>query len=165
MARIDKLLAAAKPHLDPGEEVFATVLGAYETKVMGNDTVKNGVFIATDRKVFFFAKRMFGFDSEVFPYSSVSSIEMNKNLMGHEIAFYASGNKVKMKWINVGDVARFVETVKGRIGKKPASNEPSSGDANGDVVTRLERLAALREKGVLTEDEFQSQKSKLLAET
>jgi hypothetical protein len=31
-----------------------------------------------------------------------------------------------------------------------------------DVVAKLERLASLKEKGILTEDEFQMQKAKLL---
>jgi len=32
----------------------------------------------------------------------------------------------------------------------------------GDVVSQLERLAALKEQGILTEDEFQAQKAKIL---
>jgi Short C-terminal domain len=37
------------------------------------------------------------------------------------------------------------------------------GAASGRVVDLLERLAALRERGILTEDEFAAQKSAILA--
>ncbi|MDE9508407.1 SHOCT domain-containing protein, partial [Xenorhabdus bovienii] len=35
--------------------------------------------------------------------------------------------------------------------------------ADNDIINKLERLAELKEKGILTEDEFQSQKLKLLS--
>lgn len=34
----------------------------------------------------------------------------------------------------------------------------------GDVISQLERLGGLRQQGVLTEEEFQAQKTKLLAD-
>jgi hypothetical protein len=37
MAKMEKLLEQAQPHLDKGEEILATVKGTYETKKMGND--------------------------------------------------------------------------------------------------------------------------------
>jgi membrane protein YdbS with pleckstrin-like domain len=39
---------------------------------------------------------------------------------------------------------------------------PGSGSASPSVTTELERLAELRAKGVLTEDEFQAQKARIL---
>jgi uncharacterized protein (DUF697 family) len=47
-------------------------------------------------------------------------------------------------------------------GEAAAAPESASGDP--DVLSRLERLAALRERGALTEEEFQEQKKKLLEE-
>lgn len=48
-----------------------------------------------------------------------------------------------------------------RVGMRAARVAVHSGD---DVVDRLERLAALRDRGVLTEEEFQSQKQRILGE-
>ena len=62
MAKIDKLLKQAKEHLDEGEQPLQTVLGAYETKIMGGDSVRNGIFIATDQRLLFYAKKLTGYD-------------------------------------------------------------------------------------------------------
>jgi len=43
-----------------------------------------------------------------------------------------------------------------------AAKAPEQMELTDDVVSKLERLASLKEKGILTEDEFQLQKAKLL---
>ena len=107
MAKIDKLLKQAEEHFDDGECALQTVLGAYETKIMRRDSVRKGIFIATDQRLLFYAKKLTGYDFEAFPYTNISSMEMGKNLMGHYINFFASGNSAKMKWILAGDVRAF----------------------------------------------------------
>lgn len=42
---------------------------------------------------------------------------------------------------------------------------PASAGITDDTVTQLERLSALKEKGILTDDEFDAEKRKLLAAT
>ena len=50
--------------------------------------------------------------------------------------------------------------------ERVAAGEQRGADQGGeqDTVSKLERLAQLRDKGVLTEDEFQAEKKKLLSE-
>ncbi|MGF9964528.1 PH domain-containing protein [Bacillus rhizoplanae] len=162
MAKIDKLLSSAKEHLEPNEQVLAVILGAYETKLMKNDTVRNGIFIATEKRAVFYAKKMFGYDMEVFPYTNISSIEVSKGFMGHSINLFASGNKVKMKWINDGDIAKFIEIVKERIQKKDASLQVAATVNNHDVADQIAKLASLKDQGILTEEEFSAKKKQLL---
>jgi hypothetical protein len=107
MAQIEKLVESARSYLEPGETVISSVMGTYEAK----GTIKNGVFLATDRRLVFYSKKLTGYDMEVFPYSSIGSMEMGKDFMGHRIAFFASGNKVTMKWINAGNVPDFIQAV------------------------------------------------------
>jgi hypothetical protein len=57
------------------------------------------------------------------------------------------------------EVQRLAELVRRRTATAPA---PSA--EGGDVVAGLERLAALNEKGLLTDDEFRTAKAKLLGE-
>jgi len=161
MANLKKNLAAAQEHLERDEKVVATVYGAYEAKLMGKDTLRNGVFIATDRRLVFFGKKMFGYDMEVFPYTNISSIDMGKSLMGHHFSFYASGNKASMKWISEGDVQAFIAHVKDAIQKKaPQATVPASGM---DIPDQLRKLGELRDNGVLTDEEFLTKKQELLA--
>jgi hypothetical protein len=133
------------------------VFGAYESKIMGKDTVRNGVFVATEKRIVFYGKKTFGYDLEVFPYSNISSIEMGKGLMGSFITFYSSGNKVKMKWINLGDIQAFTNHVKSSIGKK--SETPVAAASAAD---ELKKFAELKDAGVITEEEFNAKKKQLL---
>lgn len=159
MAKIDKLQRQASEHLEPGESVHAVVMGSYETEILGHDSVRTGILMATDLRVMFYAKKLTGYDLEVFPYSNISSIETGKGMLSHHLAFFASGNKVKMKWISVGDVPAFVASVKSRIGKQ----EQSTPEAHDDPATQLTKLAGLRDAGVLTEEEFKSKKEEILS--
>ncbi|MFD1885566.1 PH domain-containing protein [Paenibacillus wenxiniae] len=157
MAKIDKLIALAREHLQPGEEVLAGVFGAYETKTLGQATIKNGVLIATPDRIFFYGKRTFGYDSESFPFSNISSVETGKGLMGKTVTFFASGNKVSMKYINEGDYDQFIQIAQSKIGKKS-----SNAESVNDPIEQLKRLAELKESGIITEDEFAAKKKQVL---
>jgi|SRR5687767_2066278 len=160
MAKKDKLLDRAAEHLKPSERPVQAVQGSYETKIMGNDSTRTGVLIATDRRLVFYAKKLAGFDFESFPYENISSIEQSKGMTGGKVAFFASGNKVAMKFIRDGDLPAFVNYVQSRMGKPAASTQAST--ALGGVADELTKLASLRDSGVLSEDEFNVQKAKLL---
>ena len=60
---------------------------------MGEDFIRTGIFIATDQRLLFYAKKLTGFDLEAFPYANISSMEMSKNLMGHRIRFLRVGEQ------------------------------------------------------------------------
>ena len=165
MAKIDKLLERAKDHFAPGEDALASVLGVYEYEIphMESDAARKGIFIATNQRLLFYAKKLIGFDLESVPYDNISSLEMGKDfLVGHYINFFASGNSTKMKWIKVGDVSAFVEVVKAQMeaAKTAATQAPPPAD---DPVSQLERLGKLHTSGVLTDTEFESKKAELLA--
>ena len=121
----------------------------------------NGIFIANQR-LLFYAKKLTGYDFEAFPYTNISSMEMGKNLMGHYINFFASGNSAKMKWISAGDVRAFVDTVKAQMASAK-STKASSSEQPTDLVEQLERLGKLHAAGVLTDAEFASKKADILS--
>lgn len=161
MAKIDRLLKKAKEHFHDEEQALQTVLGTYETKLMGEKFVRAGIFIATDQRLLFYAKKLTGFDLEAFPYANISSMEMSKNLMGYRIRFFASGNSVQMKWIE-RDVRDFVDTVKVQMAAVKSSNASSS-EQPIDLVDQLERLGKLHASGVLSDEEFSAKKAEVLA--
>ena len=127
--------------------------------MLGSTSVSNGVLLATNKRVVFFAKKLTGYDMESFPLENISSIEAGKGMMGHKFSFFASGNKVKMKWIKNGNVEKFLEYVRNNIGK----NSSSKSAPKTDIPTQIRKLAELKEQGILTEEEFKSKKSELLA--
>ena len=159
MAKLDKLLDGAQAHLDPTEEVQHAVAGLYATKLFGNDSARRGSLIATDRRLVFYAKKIGGHDLESFPYENISSIESGKNMLtGGHVSFFASGNSVKMTSIKADAMEPFVAYVRSRMGK-PSSTPAANGASLAD---ELKKLADLRDAGVLSPDEFATQKAKLL---
>lgn len=166
MANLKKLLKHAQEHLEPGETVDAVALGAYETKIMGNDSVRNGILMATNRRVLFYAKKVGGYDLESFPYENISSFEQSKGMMGGKVSFYSSGNKVNMKWIKEGDLGELTRLVRERMGKGDSAAPtapPPPAPAGDDIPAQIKQLAALRDDGILTEDEFAAKKADLLS--
>jgi Bacterial PH domain/Short C-terminal domain len=161
MAKLEKLLDGAKEHLDEGEEILAVVKGTYETKKMGNDWTRAGILAATDHRVVFYAKKMGGYDLEVFPYTAISSIEAGKGMTGHHIKFFASGNEVYLKWIDKkSDAPGFVSLVKSEMHKpkQAASVDVSAPDA----ADQIRKLAQLREEGLVTDEEYEAKRAELL---
>lgn len=53
--------------------------------------------LATDQRVVFYAKKLGGYDLESFSYGNISSFEQSKTMMGYQVSFFASGNKVRLK--------------------------------------------------------------------
>lgn len=157
MANYKKSLVLVKEHLENGESIKASVFGAYEGKLMGNDITRNGIFIATETRLIFFAKKLFGYDLETFPFKNISSIEKSKGMMGHSITVFASGNKAKMKWINKGNISQFTEYVNSNIGKTHSTQTIQSNEL--DIPAQIKKLSDLKNQGILTEAEFEDKKN------
>jgi Bacterial PH domain/Short C-terminal domain len=152
-----RLLKQASAHLAEDEEVLAAVPGVYESELLGRDIPRNGLLVATDRRLLFYGKRLAGYDIESFPYENLSSFEQGRNLYGGYLHFFASGNRVEVKWIQKRrDLAALVTEVKTRMGRRSAAPQPA------DVPSRLRELARLRDEGLVTDDEFARKKADLL---
>ncbi|PPG30015.1 PH domain-containing protein [Pseudoclavibacter sp. RFBB5] len=169
MATKQKLLELASQHLEASELILASVVGTYDSKIAGQDTLRSGLLLATDLRVMFYAKKLGGFEIESFPYRNISSFEHGKSLMGHNVSLYASGNRVVVKWLQPAqDFEPFLAEVKAKMHQKAAdiANVSASGTANHlpeNIYAALEKLGQLRDAGVLTEEEFSAKKTELLA--
>lgn len=84
------------------------------------------------------------------------------------LTIYASGNKEKFEYADKGLLRGFADFLRAKISTQksqsslvptPAEN-PSS---TMSVADELEKLAGLRDRGIITNEEFSAQKAKLLA--
>ena len=124
----ERLLDQLTAQLDPDEQMLSTVFGTYSTGRLHTD--HDGVFAATDKRLVFHSEKPPR--TEVFPYGDISSVESGKNFMGHHISFYASGDKVSMKWIQNQEqaVTEFLDTARSRIaGSAAVDQEPRAVNA------------------------------------
>lgn len=130
----------------------------------------NGILVATNSRLIFIDKGLvFGLKVEDFPLDKITSIQYSTGLMFGKLTIFASGNKAVIDNCEKVRVRKFGDNIRNKITAKsnpePApSNSSTNNDSQGqdDVVSKLERLAKLKEQGILTEQEFLDQKKKIL---
>lgn len=138
-----------------------------EDIVQGRYNNHSGVLVATNKRLIFIDKTLLGkLYVEDFPYDKITSIQYKTGWVFGEITIYASGNKAEIKDVLKGHVKRFAEYVRARI---TAPKEHASLSAmqtqsinNVDFLSQLERLATLKEKGLISDEEFEAAKKRLL---
>jgi Zn-finger nucleic acid-binding protein len=64
-----------------------------------------------------------------------------------------------MKWINKGEIEKFVEHVRSKIGKESSSAK----SPEKDIPSQIQKLSDLKEQGILTDEEFEKKKTELLS--
>lgn len=131
----------------------------------------NGILIATNKRIVFIDKGLvYGIRVEDFPYGKITSIEYKTGVVMGKITIFAAGNKAEIDWVDKSLVKDFSDFVRARtsgvkdhasLQKNGETAVPFSNDSE-DYITQLERLATLKEKGILTEEEFAEQKKKIL---
>jgi hypothetical protein len=111
---------------------------------------------------------LLGLGDERIPYSSITALQVRRPGMLYGFIRFTIGGDKKMNEIGLGfnDAAafdkahEFLQKKIGRLAKPFASAAPSA-----SVADQLEKLAGLLERGLLTKEEFDSQKSSLLGLT
>jgi hypothetical protein len=105
-------------------------------------------------------------DVEETPVRAISSIQAKKDgLLYTKVTVYASGNNIDFRFGH-DEAERFRQVlsplIRGRGSSLAPAAAPPTGAATPTLAARLRELAALRDDGILTEEEFAAQKAKLL---
>ena len=132
----------------------------------------NGLLVATNRRIIFLDKGWTSFKMEDFSYDKVTTIESQTGLFFGELTIYASGNKEQIKQVPKDfQVRPFADFVRNKLetfkhsGGQPSATPPEQTTQGPptSIVEELKQLAALRDDGVLTEEEFAALKTRLIA--
>lgn len=140
--------------LNAGETIQALTSGHYD----GN----TWLIVVTDKRLLFLDKGMvYGGRQVEIPLSQISASSSNTGLMFGEIGIATAGGSKTIGMIPKEDVAKVSQIISNLINKTPGV-EALPKESN-DTIAQLERLAELKKQGILTEEEFQQQKKKLLS--
>lgn len=137
--------------LDRGEFVYA--IG------VGNLGGKMGIVALTDRRLLFLEKSIGSENVVEFALGSIGALSLGKKMGGETLTITHSGTAATITTLQHGQgdaIARKFREWK----DQPAA---AAAPAAPDPIEQIERLAALRDKGILSEDEFQVQKTQLLS--
>ncbi len=123
-----------------------------------------GALFATNKRLLFVDKGMlFGLKVEDFPYDKVTSIQYETGMLQGKLTIFASGNRAEITNCGKALVRGIAEYVRARISSAQVSKASLSPARGDDVISKLERLARLKEQGILSDDEFLQQKARILA--
>ncbi|QDU83092.1 hypothetical protein Pla163_01880 [Planctomycetes bacterium Pla163] len=123
--------------------------------MMAGDT---WLIVCTDRRVVLLNRGLvYGLKQREMPLERINSIEHSTGLVLGSIAIWDGADRMEIRNVVKQTVMPFVDAV--NRARVALGSERASGD---DRVTQLERLADLRERGALTEAEFDEQKRRVL---
>ena len=151
--------------LDDGETIEGMLGGTFRQDTNRFHRHK-GVVVATSKRVIFADKGVFG-SSEimVISYESIESVT-------HSTGAFRAGIQINGKGASsyrIEDIGRkaavppFVAKVRAHIEALANAQIPLPAVAAPSLADELERLAALMDRGILSEDEFTAKKKQLLA--
>ena len=124
------------------------------------------LIVCTERRVIFLDKGMiYGLKQRETPLDKINSVEQKTGMMFGSIGIWDGAAHMEIKNVMKKTVKPFVEAVNSaREALKVAEKHehPPSASKGSDITSQLERLADLRERGFLTDLEFQAQKAKIL---
>jgi Short C-terminal domain/Bacterial PH domain len=160
LSRISKVggwleLRHVRNFLTPTETVLELGQGTW-----GND---QGLVVLTDERLFFFDKTLMGATIQEFPLPAITSLTVNKKLSGEALAITVAGN--------VSTITQMMHGQGDALSRafRQAKTAPVSAIAQAPTVVaassdadELAKLAGLRDRGILTEEEFQAKKAQIL---
>jgi hypothetical protein len=155
---VRKELKRLPHHLNDGEQVINLSSGMYDGK--------QGLIVLTDQRVIFTSEGVGSSRLEDFPYSRISSVQTSTGMTFGELTIYVSGNKAQIKQLIKDRAPEIGDYIRGRIsdsaGAPPQVAATPPPAPSSDPTDELRKFAALRDEGIISEDEFQAKKRQVL---
>ena len=121
-----------------------------------------GILVSTNRRLVFVDKGLlYGLKVEDFPLDKITTIQYETGLLLGEIKIHTSGNIAKIDNVEKATARAFAEFIRNKLSQPKETTAPIIKN-QPDVYDQLEKLAKLKEQGILTQEEFDTQKKKLL---
>ena len=142
--------------LADGEQVIAFTSGLMD----GN----TWLITLTDRRIIFLDKGMiYGLKQSSISLDKVNAVSGQTGLIFGSIMIEDGASQRKISNVWKKTVVKFVNKVRDALENRKQPTNVHRDVEKNDVVSMLERLAALKANGILTESEFEQQKTKILA--
>jgi len=142
--------------IDTGEHIKALTSGMLNGKTW--------LVVCTDRRLIFLNRGMlWGTEQVQMPLDRVQSIDHEFSWFFGSIRVFDGVNVFGIRMIIKSAILPFVKaTEETMYAYRQGQTRPATSNASTDIASQLAKLADLKEKGYLTDAEFQAQKHKLL---
>ena len=142
--------------LAEGEKVNNVIQGTYNNG--------QGILVSTNRRLVFIDKGLiYGLKVEDFPLDKISSIQYETGLILAKVKIHTSGNIAVIDNVEKASARQFAEFVRKYISQpKEQQTVFIQNNSEPSILDQIEKLAKLKDNGILSDDEFTEQKKKLL---
>ena len=121
------------------------------------------LLVCTDRRLIFLNRGMFyGLRQVQLPLDRIQSIDHSATIAFGSISVWDGASSISINMVLKGSIPPFVRATEEAMYALRKGAKPASATAPLDVASQIAKLAELKEKGHLTDAEFQAQKKKLL---
>jgi hypothetical protein len=148
--------------LSADEECYGMTEGMLK-KIHVNKHSGYGIALLTNQRFLFYHKGFLGSVTiEEFPIDTISSVSLHKGMLLGSLHVYAANvGEVIIEPCDNNNAARIVQAWKHLSGIQKIFDEPIEKQA-ADSTGELEKWHQLKEKGIITEEEYNSKKKQLL---
>ena len=126
----------------------------------------NSLLVATDRRVILIDKGVITLKVEDFHYASITSVESRKGFSLGEMTIFVAGNKEQITQVPNDQVLVVADFIRNKVHElqtpSPPPPAPAPAPAPASVADELLKFSELLEKGLISQQEFDAQKAKLL---
>jgi hypothetical protein len=154
--RARRPIANLPDHLDDNESVLKMAVGSRSA------LEAPGVLVLTDRRLLFVKNGVIRKSTESIPLDLITGVALKSGVSNASIKTQGAQSMEVIGEINKKDAAALVAELRRLINARSHSAMGTSSQPV-DVASQLEKLARLRDQGVLTGPEFQAQKDRLLS--
>ena len=159
-----QLIADAQPALLPGERILdATDVMAHVHR-FGGDQARRATLAVTDRRVIIQTKRLGGYDVQDFAYGLLSACNYAVGAGFTTIELVMPGERVRMTQVLKGEAQRIGPLIRQQMAMAHSAGapaQPTTGES--DPASQLQKLGALHDAGLLTEQEFQAKRAEVIS--
>lgn len=160
----ENLLNEAKSRLfDPDENLACVIRGLLGSPESGLLSKQSGLLLITSKRVMFYVPKIFGGAEQlVFPYDQISNVNLYKSFVIDKLEFTVGSNKMLLDSVAKGDADVAGQIIVDMVATLKAQSSVVAPVPQLDIADQIEKLGRLREKGLLTDEEFERKKNELL---
>lgn len=164
-----------------GEEIFDAIYGSVDRNMMGvKQKQEHAALVLTPTRLILYRNKMFlkGHSSIDFSLQKINSVNLDSGMIYATVKVYSGSDSITVNKFSKIHGERFVKNLKTMISnvnghtlttqtsQDSQISQPSqisqSPQSHIDVADQIKKLADLKIQGILTDEEFQAQKRKLL---
>ncbi|MFU1780699.1 PH domain-containing protein [Haloarcula japonica] len=162
-------------YIDDDEDIIQILKGKVAEIKQGEETdsryAGKGVYtVITDKRVFaVIGQRIKGTDIQNLSYDSIDAVNLDKGIVNTFVSIDSGGRTYRFNAYDNSEAKEAVDYIRkrtnGELSDSSESDTPDSDtETEGDTAERLEELESLHQKGVLTDEEYESKRQEIIGE-